>query len=241
MTTRLALIFGGRSALDRMTSGNVADLYDQIGDSIAKLTSRADLPWTFYVVNDPNINAFAVPGGYVYITRQLMSLMNDESELAFALGHEAAHIAANHAQQREAIMRRNSQGALAARILGSIIGGSFGNAIAQRSQMSAVLQTLSFSRDQEHQSDQLGIRYLIGAGYDTTAATFAWLLWRAALEPVAHGEAQLAAVEHVRRHDLPQRLPQRVLRRRLGHPLVHRQRAGDREHLGVEEGHPQLQ
>jgi predicted Zn-dependent protease len=97
--------------------------------------------------------------------------MNDESELAFALAHEAAHVAANHAQQREAVMRRNTQSAWAARMLGSIIGGSFGNAIAQRSQLSAVLQTLSFSREQEHQSDSLGIRYLVGAGYDPAGAT----------------------------------------------------------------------
>ena len=124
----------------------------------------------FTLLNSAVHNAFTVPGGYVYVTRQLMTLADNEAELAFAIAHEAAHISAQHAQQREAIARRNSYGALAARILGSIIGGSFGNAVAARSQLSATLETLSFSREQEYQSDTLGIRYLIGAGYDPAGA-----------------------------------------------------------------------
>ncbi|HYI42050.1 MAG TPA: M48 family metalloprotease, partial [Sphingomicrobium sp.] len=154
-------------------TGPRAGYVNAVGQRVAAQTGlyNPGATFRFTVLNSAVENALTNPGGYVYITRQLMALMNDESELAFALAHEAAHVAANHAQQREAILRRNSQSAWAARILGSIIGGSFGNAIAQRSQLSAVLQTLSFSREQEHQSDALGIRYLVGAGYDPAGST----------------------------------------------------------------------
>ena len=73
----------------------------------------------FTTLNSAVENAFSVPGGYVYITRQLMGLMDDESELAFALGHEVGHIAANHAHIREQYARRNPLG-----VFGQIVGAS---------------------------------------------------------------------------------------------------------------------
>ena len=166
----------------------------------------------FTMLNSAVENAFTVPGGYVYITRQMMGLMNDESELAFALAHEAAHIAASHAQQREAVARRNSRSAVAARILGSIIGGSFGNAVAMRSQLSATLQTLGFSREQEHQSDSLGIRYLIGAGYDPAGAPgiLAAIGRATALEARVQGQTNRQLPEWASTHPLNQNRIQRT-------------------------------
>src|SRR3954466_2976080 len=96
----------------------------------------------FTTLNSAVENAFSVPGGYVYVTRQLMTLMDDESELAFALGHEVAHIAANHAHAREQYVQRSSSG-----IFGSILGAIFGNSVVgQVLQQRARLDTLSFSR-----------------------------------------------------------------------------------------------
>ncbi|MES2903935.1 MAG: M48 family metalloprotease [Pseudomonadota bacterium] len=119
--------------------------------------------YRFTTLNSAVENAFAVPGGYIYITRQLMGLMDDESELAFVLGHETGHIAANHAQARRSAAQRNSVLGVLGAIIGSTIGGnSFGNLLAQ----SAQLRTLSFSRDQEYQADTLGTRYVVAAGYD---------------------------------------------------------------------------
>ena len=116
----------------------------------------------FTTLNSAVENAFSVPGGYVYVTRQLLTLMDDESELAFALGHEVGHIAANHAHVREAYAQRSTYGWLG-QILGAVFGGSpFGNYFQAR----AKLDLLSFSREQEYQADQLGLRYLIAAGYD---------------------------------------------------------------------------
>ena len=116
----------------------------------------------FTTLNSAVENAFSVPGGYVYVTRQLLTLMDDESELAFALGHEVGHIAANHAHVREAYAQRNTYGWLG-QIVGAIFGGSpFGSYFQAR----AKLDLLSFSREQEYQADQLGLHYLISAGYD---------------------------------------------------------------------------
>ena len=187
-------------------TGSRAGYVHAVGQRVAAQSGiyNPGASFRFTVLNSAVDNAFTVPGGYVYITRQLMTLMDDESELAFALAHEVAHIAANHAQQREAIMRRNSQSAWAARILGSIIGGSFGNAIAQRSQLSAALQTLSFSREQEHQSDSLGIRYLIGAGYDPAGSTgiLAAIGRQTALEARIQGQTNRQLPEWASTHPL---------------------------------------
>src|SRR5205085_11794317 len=79
----------------------------------------------FTTLNSAVENAFSVPGGYVYITRQLMGLMDDESQLAFALGHEVGHIAANHAHIREQYAERNPLG-----VFGQIIGAIFGQGIS---------------------------------------------------------------------------------------------------------------
>ena len=119
--------------------------------------------YRFTTLNSAVENAFAVPGGYIYITRQLLALMDDESELAFVLGHETGHIAANHAQARRSAAARNSILSVLGAIIGSAVGGNaFGNMLSQGAQ----LRTLSFSRDQEYQADTLGTRYVVAAGYD---------------------------------------------------------------------------
>jgi predicted Zn-dependent protease len=120
----------------------------------------------FTTLNSAVENAFSVPGGYVYVTRQLMGLMDDESELAFALGHEVGHIAANHAHAREQYARRSPLGVFG-QIIGAILGpGMMSNVLQNR----ARLDTLSFSREQEYEADTLGLRYMISAGYDPAGA-----------------------------------------------------------------------
>jgi predicted Zn-dependent protease len=163
----------------------------------------------FTTLNSPVENAFSVPGGYVYITRQLMTLMNDESQLAFALGHEVGHIAANHAHIREAYARRNPLGVFG-QILGSILGPSiYGNVIAAR----AKLDTLSFSREQEYQADTLGLRYMMAAGYDPAGAALllAGLTRETALEARAQGRTNRQTPEWALTHPLSENRMQRAL------------------------------
>ena len=121
----------------------------------------------FTLLNSAVENAFSVPGGYVYVTRQLMSIMDDESQLAFALGHETAHIAANHAHIRQQYARRSNVMGVLGQVLGAVLGNTvFGGMVSQSAERAAAMRTLSFSRDQEYQADRLAMRYVLGAGYD---------------------------------------------------------------------------
>ncbi|HET8750169.1 MAG TPA: M48 family metalloprotease [Sphingomicrobium sp.] len=166
----------------------------------------------FTTLNSAVENAFSVPGGYVYITRQLMALMGDESQLAFALGHEVGHIAANHAHQREEVARELSWRALPQILLGQIIGGGFGNAIALRSQIAAKLQSLSFSREQEYEADTLGLRYMTAAGYDPEGAPalLATLARTTALEARVQGRTNRRIPEWASTHPLSENRARRT-------------------------------
>ena len=163
----------------------------------------------FTLLNSPVENAFSVPGGYVYITRQLTTLMGDESQLAFALGHEVGHIAANHAHIREAYARRNPYG-----VFGQIVGAIFGPSIINNIiQTRAKLDSLSFSREQEYEADTLGLRYMIQAGYDPAGAAglLASLSQATALEARVQGRTNRQTPEWARTHPLSENRMQRAL------------------------------
>lgn len=120
--------------------------------------------YTITTLNSPVLNAFAVPGGYVYITRQLLGLMDDEAELASVLGHEVGHIAADHSKARQDRGILTQLGALAVGVLtGSSELGQLAGTVGQGA-------FLSYSRSQEFEADSLGIRYMSAAGYDATAS-----------------------------------------------------------------------
>jgi len=130
---------------------------NQIGQSLAKHSHRNNLRYHFTVVDDPSINAFALPGGYIYITRGLMAYLNSEAELAGVLGHEIGHVTARHSarqQTRDTVTN----------VLASVIADKYGNARAVKSV--ALATTRGFGRKHELQSDRLGAEYLARAGYD---------------------------------------------------------------------------
>ena len=187
-------------------TGARAAYVDRIGRRVASYsgTANAGQAYHFTTLNSAVENAFSVPGGYVYITRQLMGLMNDEAELAFVVGHETGHIAANHAKKRQAVSQRNSVLGVLGALLGSVVGGGFGNLIAQSAQYSSQLRTLSFSRDQEYQADQLGIRYITAAGYDplASASMLAALGRASALESRIQGRDSRSTPEWASTHPL---------------------------------------
>jgi predicted Zn-dependent protease len=152
-------------------TGAAAGYVTQIGQTIAMQSglSNARSDFTVTLLNSSVDNAFAIPGGYVYVTRQLVGLMNNEAELAAVLGHEVAHVAARHSKKRQSAATRNSILGVLGQIAGSVIGGGFGNLVAQGTQLGAQVLTASFSRGQETEADNLGIQYLRGAGYDPRA------------------------------------------------------------------------
>ena len=159
----------------------------------------------FTTLNSAVENAFSVPGGYVYVTRQLMTLMDDESQLAFALGHEVGHIAANHAHIREEYAERSPFG-----WMGQIIGAIFGDRSVLRR---ATLDLLSFSREQEYQADQLGMSYMVGAGYDPAGAPalLAALSRQSALQARVLGRTNRQTPEWASTHPLSENRMQRAL------------------------------
>jgi len=162
----------------------------------------------FVTLNSAVENAFSVPGGYVYVTRQLMALMDDESELAFALGHEVGHVAANHAHIREQYAEQNTVG-----VFGQILGAIFGPGAADMIQARSALDILSFSREQEYEADTLGLNYMIQAGYDPAGAAevLAALSRQSALQSRVEGRTNRRIPEWASTHPLSENRMERAL------------------------------
>lgn len=154
-------------------SGPQADYVAQVGKNIAVQSGLGNARESFTVsLLDSSLNnAFAIPGGYVYTTRQLVNLMNNEAELAAVLGHEVAHVAARHSQRRQQRAQQNTLLGAAGAILSGILLGdtAIGDSLTRGFLQGSQLLTLKFSRSQELQADELGIQYLTRAGYDPRA------------------------------------------------------------------------
>src|SRR5690242_9343653 len=133
----------------------------QFGSQLAAASERPNLPWTFHVVDDPVVNAFAIPGGYIYVTRGILAHLNSEAELAGVVGHEIGHVTARHS----ASQMSKQQLAQIGLAVGSIASPEFGRYAGVASAGLGVL-FLKFSRDDESQADHLGLRYMRRAAYD---------------------------------------------------------------------------
>jgi predicted Zn-dependent protease len=149
----------------------------RVGKGIAVQSGlgNAESDFTVTLLNSPVNNAFAIPGGYVYITRQLVALCNSEAEMAGVLGHEVGHTAARHSQKRQKSTTIANIFGVGGSILGAMLGdnggllGAIGGGLKQYSGAAAQFISLRYSRRQEEEADDLGIRYLSKAGYDPTA------------------------------------------------------------------------
>lgn len=140
----------------------------EIGGRMGRLTHRPDLKYSFKVLDTPVINAFAVPGGYIYFTRGILAHFNNEAEMAGVLGHELGHVNARHTakQYSHATLAQLGLG------VGMMISEDF-RKIAGIAQFGVGMLFLRFSRDNERQADDLGVEYSSKAGYNAnTMAEF---------------------------------------------------------------------
>src|SRR5512134_1704571 len=134
---------------------------NELGQRLAKASERPSLPWSFKVVDDASVNAFALPGGYIYVTRGIMTHLRSEAELAGVLGHEIGHVTGRHSAQQM------SQQQLA---MGGLLIGMV--AVPELQQYGGLVQQglgllfLKFGRDDENEADQLGLRYMTREAYE---------------------------------------------------------------------------
>ena len=139
----------------------VQQYVDSVGQRVAAASQLAGLTWHFRVLDTPVVNAFAIPGGYIYITRGILAYLNSEAQLAGVLGHEIGHVNARHTAQQITKSDIASVGLLA----GAIFVGPFRPYTGLAAQGLGLL-FLGFSREDETQADELGIGYATRAGYD---------------------------------------------------------------------------
>ncbi|AKQ45054.1 peptidase M48 [Rufibacter radiotolerans] len=133
------------------------------GQQMAAISHRSNLKYTFRIVDSPVLNAFAVPGGYVYFTRGIMAHFNSEAQFAGVLGHEIGHITARHSAQQQS-KATLAQVVLMGTMIASPTIAQYGDVLSQ----GAGLMFLKFGRDDERQSDELGVEYSTKIGYDAS-------------------------------------------------------------------------
>jgi len=131
---------------------------NSIGQALAKHSHRSKIRFTFTIIDDPSVNAFALPGGYVYITTGIMAYLNSEAELAGVLGHEIGHVTARHGVQQQSA-------SIASAILIDIIAKNSKNTNAKSLQQFGTAIIRGYGREHELQADQLGAEYLARVGY----------------------------------------------------------------------------
>jgi len=134
---------------------------ERLGKGLAAKSERPDLPWSFKVVDDPTVNAFALPGGYIYVTRGIMAHLRSEAELVAVLGHEIGHVTGRHSASQ---MSKQTL-AMGGLVLGMAVKPEL-QQFAGLAQQSLGLLFLKFGRDDENQADELGLRYMTRQAYD---------------------------------------------------------------------------
>lgn len=204
--------------------GSQAQYVESVGKNIAVQSGLGNARDSFTVslLNSPVNNAFAVPGGYIYTTRQLVTLMNNEAELAGVLGHEVGHVAARHSQRRQQRAQRNTLlGGLGAILSGVLLGdSSIGQTLSRGFLQGSQLLTLSFSRSQELEADDLGIQYLTRANYDPRAmgTVLSSLAAQNNLDAQLQGRGNASVPEWASTHPDPASRVQRALTNAQGLP-----------------------
>ena len=149
-------------------NARIGEYIRKVGKQIISQVSNSPFEYRFFVINSWAINAFATPGGYVYVNVGLINLAENESELAGVLAHEIAHVSSRHISDIVDKSTKVNMASLAAILAGAFLGGSgdVTAAVASFSLAAAATMNLKYSREHEEEADRLGLSYLINAGYD---------------------------------------------------------------------------
>ncbi len=155
----------------RLQSPALQAYVDGIMKRVAQASDRPDIPYQIFILDTPIINAFALPGGYTYVTRGLLALANNEAELAGVIGHEIGHVTARHSAQRHTA-------AVGANIVANILGAvaraqapGTENVVGKAAQLGGSALLAGYSRGQEYEADDIGVRSSAKAGYEPEAAS----------------------------------------------------------------------
>lgn len=152
------------ASLGLYESDELQEFVRGLGNDLASVSERPRLPWSFKLVDDPTVNAFALPGGFIYVTRGILAYLNSEAELAGVLGHEIGHVTAKHSVSRMSRQQLQKIGLGVGMAVSSDMR-RIGDVLAGGLQ----LLNLKYSRGDESQSDELGMRYMTRARYDPNA------------------------------------------------------------------------
>ena len=151
---------------DESIDSYVEDVGRRLAAAIPPEYQHQEFRYTFDVVNQKEINAFALPGGPMYLNRGMIEASQSEAEMAGVMAHEISHVALRHGTAQATKAQKFQIGAVAGQILGAIVGGTAGSVIAQGSQFGLGAYFLKYSREYESQADILGAQILARAGYD---------------------------------------------------------------------------
>ena len=165
-----------------------------LGQTLAKASERPNLPWRFTVIDDPIVNAFALPGGPIFVSRGILAHMNSEAQLVSVLGHEIGHVTAKHS-----VSQMSKQQLLQIGLIGAMVVKPELQQFGGAAQQGLGLLFLKFGRDDETQADELGFRYMTAANYAPTemAAMFR------TLERLSGGETSRGTPEWMSTHPDP--------------------------------------
>ncbi len=186
--------FGGE-----VPSAELRAYTDRIGRSLLPAAIEKDktleaLPWEFTLLNSDVINAFALPGGKVFMSRGLAAKMTNEAQFAGVIGHEIAHVAARHTNDRFA---RAAGAQIGVAILGAVVGSAAGIDVSGLAGQFTQLALMSYDREQENESDKFGMVYMVKAGYDPAGM-------RQVMEILRDASGDQSPPEFLSTHPLPE-------------------------------------
>jgi predicted Zn-dependent protease len=160
-----------RKQLDLVQDDFANDYINDLGQYLTKALETKSFPYEFYVVKDDTLNAFAGPGGYIFVYTGLIDMMSSVDELAAVMSHEIGHVSARHLAQRMEQGKTMSLAMLAGMLAGALMGGKAGGALATGSLAAGIQKQLAYSRDDERQADTLGFKYMTESDFNPAGMT----------------------------------------------------------------------